>query len=409
MKADARRKRLDFVSGGISFILQVEIVPSNIFLGKCEPAMPKMIRLMCLMLLLIISMATMPAFGQSGAPENSTSQKLILNIYLDKTGKALVTGYVQDIHDLPFLNDSQYRYENDTLQLYALTDSLTRKDGNVWNLEFTSHGYFDDYHTTFYLPSDLMLKKINSTPGLNYLLSTSNQSMVADFQGFEVLDPSVIIEYQQPLQQEANGGMQGNTLPILGIIFLLALVSAFVIFTKKRKNGSQNDSQIAPSSASLETGEAIKAGPFTESEKISSPEQIEPEQVEEPVYETDRSEEDPTLAKPSEQENTAEDMESALIDPASKGPAERDIEVTKEMAAVMETLTPRERIILQALIEAGGRTTQAELRYRTGTPKSSLSGILSSLERRKLIIKKEWGRTNVIELSESFFPRNNRM
>jgi len=372
--------------------------------------MPKMIRLMCLMLLLIISMAKMPAFGQSGTLENSTSQKLILNIYLDKTGKALVTGYVQDIHDLPFLNDSQYRYENDTLQLYALTDSLTRKDGNVWNLEFTSYGYFDDYHTTFYLPSDLMLKKINSTPGLNYLLSTSNQSMVADFQGFEVLDPSVIIEYQQPLQQEANGGMQGNTLPILGIIFLLALVSAFVIFTKKRKNDSQNDSQIAPSSASLETGEAIKAGPFTESEKISSPEQIEPEQVEEPVYETDRSEDDPTLAKPSEQENTAEDMESALIDPAaSKGPVERDIVVTKEMAAVMETLTLRERVILQALIEAGGRTTQAELRYRTGTPKSSLSGILSSLERRKLIIKKEWGRTNVIELSEGFFPRNNRM
>ena len=368
--------------------------------------MPKMIRLMSLMLLLIISMSAISTFGMSATPENSTFQKLILNIYLDKTGKALVTGYVQDIRDHPFLNDSQYRYENDTLQLYALTDSLTRKNGNVWNLELASYGYFDDYHTTFYLPSDLMLKNINSTPGLDYLLSASNQSIIADFQGFEVLDPSVVIEYQQPLQQETNAGSQGNPRLVLGIIFLLTLASAFVFFTKRRKKSSK----IEPSSANLETGEAGKAGPFMERERISSPEQIEPEQVEEPAYETDRSEYDPTSAKPSEQENTDEDMESALTDPAaSKDIIEKDIEVTKEMSAVMETLTPRERIVLQALIEAGGRTTQAELRYKTGTPKSSLSGILSSLERRKLIIKKEWGRTNVIELSESFFPRNNRM
>jgi uncharacterized membrane protein len=366
--------------------------------------MPKMIRLMSLMLLLIIPMSAISAFDMSAIPENSTSQKLILNIYLDKTGKALVTGYVQDIRDHPFLNDSQYRYENDTLQLYALTDSLTRKNGNVWNLELVSYGYFDDYHTTFYLPSDLMLKNINSTPGLDYLLSASNQSIVADFQGFEVLDPSVLIEYQQPLQQETNGGSQGNSRLVLAIIFLITLASAFVFFTKRRKS-----SKIEPSSANLETGEAAKSGPFMESERISSPEQIEPEQVEEPAYETDRSEYDPTSAKISEQENTDEDMESALTDPAaSKDIIEKDIEITKEMAAVMETLTPRERAILQALIEAGGRTTQAELRYKTGTPKSSLSGILSSLERRKLIIKKEWGRTNVIELSESFISRDNR-
>jgi uncharacterized membrane protein len=368
--------------------------------------MPKMIRLMSLMLLPIISMSAISAFGASAIPENSAYQKLILNIYLDKTGKALVTGYVQDIRNLPFLNNSQYSYENDTLQLYALTDSLTRKNGNVWNLELASYGYFDNYHTTFYLPSDLMLKSINSTPGLDHLLSASNQSIIADFQGFEVLDPSVVIEYQQPLQQETNAGIQSNPRLVLGIIFLLTLASAFVFFMKRRKKSSK----IEPSSAILETNEAAKAGPFIESEMISSPEQIEPEHMEEPAFETDRHEYDPTSAKASELENTDEDMESALTDPAvSKDIIEKEIEVTKEMAAVMETLTPRERIILQALIEAGGRTTQAELRYKTGTPKSSLSGILSSLERRKLIIKKEWGRTNIIELSESSVSRNNRL
>ncbi len=86
----------------------------------------------------------------------------------------------------------------------------------------------------------------------------------------------------------------------------------------------------------------------------------------------------------------------------------KEVEVSSEMAAVMETLTARERAILQALIEAGGRMTQADLRYETGTPKSSLSGILLSLERRKIVIKKEWGRTNVIELSEWFLAKKER-
>ena len=119
-------------------ILQVKIVLSKIFSGKCEIAMHKMIRSMSLLLLLIILLSSMSAFGQNVIQENSISQKLALNIYLDKTGKALVTGYVQDIRDLPFLGDSQYRYENETLQLYALTDSITKKNGNIWNLEFSS-------------------------------------------------------------------------------------------------------------------------------------------------------------------------------------------------------------------------------------------------------------------------------
>ena len=91
---------------------------------------------------------------------------------------------------------------------------------------------------------------------------------------------------------------------------------------------------------------------------------------------------------------------------AADGTAKKEIEVSSEIAAVIETLTPRERTIIQALIDAGGKMTQADLRYETRTPKSSLSGILLSLERRKLITKKEWGRTNVIELSEWFLSKN---
>jgi uncharacterized membrane protein len=93
--------------------------------------------------------------------------------------------------------------------------------------------------------------------------------------------------------------------------------------------------------------------------------------------------------------------------PPMQSPAEK-IEVSSEMSAVMETLTPRERAILQVLIDRGGRSTQADLRYETRTPKSSLTGIIYSLERRKLVTKKEWGRTNVIELSEWFLSKKGK-
>jgi LPXTG-motif cell wall-anchored protein len=81
------------------------------------------------------------------------------------------------------------------------------------------------------------------------------------------------------------------------------------------------------------------------------------------------------------------------------------IEITSEMAAVMETLTTRERAVLSTLIEHNGKMNQADIRYETSIPKSSLTGILLSLERRKLIIKKEKGRTNSIELSGWFLSK----
>lgn len=50
--------------------------------------------------------------------------------------------------------------------------------------------------------------------------------------------------------------------------------------------------------------------------------------------------------------------------------------------------------------------TQAEMIYETGSPKSSLAMTQISLEKRRLITKREWSRTNVIELSEWFFSRD---
>jgi uncharacterized membrane protein len=338
------------------------------------------------MLLLAFFAAVFLAFGQTAPNEG---QKLILNVYLDDTGKALVTGYAQDPSSLLFLNESQYRYENDTSQLYALTNSLTRKEGDLWTLRFASRGYYDDYHVTFYLPGNLLLKKINSTSGLEYFISTSNQSMVADFQGYEIQYPAVTIEYQQPLVAGSSSPDYSNLL--LGLIILLAAVSALALIARKRR------SLLPPPPArGTEIPPPVKDEALA-TEKVLAAEGALAEGTAEPVESPPESGQD----KGPEAEDAQIDSSSSTdLSPQQAG--RKEIDVSSEMAAVMETLTPRERAILKALIAAGGRMTQADLRYETGTPKSSLSGILLSLERRKLIVKKEWGRTNVIELSDWF-------
>jgi uncharacterized membrane protein len=87
---------------------------------------------------------------------------------------------------------------------------------------------------------------------------------------------------------------------------------------------------------------------------------------------------------------------------------EAGIELTCEISAVMDTLTDKEQSVLRALLLRGGTMTQTEIRYETDISKSSLSGILTSMEKRKIITKRESGRTNVIELSERFLNTKER-
>ncbi|HQN31527.1 MAG TPA: hypothetical protein PKX20_10415, partial [Methanothrix soehngenii] len=100
--------------------------------------------------------------------------------------------------------------------------------------------------------------------------------------------------------------------------------------------------------------------------------------------------------------------ETAANEPGAGWEGKQRIQLSREMEAVIQTLTHREQAVISTLVEHGGRMTQAEIRYETKTPKSSLTGILISLERRKLVTKKEWGRTNIIELSEWFLSQRER-
>jgi len=302
--------------------------------------------------IIVIIAVTTSAVGSNGddfyVPFNDTESyfnQLILDIYVDETGKTLVTGYVDDIEGLPFLQTAEYLYENDTQQLYALTNALTWKYGDTWTLNFTTAAYYTDYHTIFYLPADVRLGRINSPAGLDYLVSASNDSFVIDMQGYDVGSPSVTIEYLQPLTEtegadtvmNGNDSDNGYSLGYLPLVIALFVISVALIIA---------------------------------------------------VFKLKRREEDTTRHHAEE--------------PQAK---EGGIGKTPEMARIMETLTERERAIVNALIKHNGEMTQVDLRYETEIPKSSLTGILRTLERRQIIKKKEWGRTNVIELSDWFLSK----
>jgi uncharacterized membrane protein len=311
-------------------------------------------KLSLLQLLIVIIVATTPVAGYSSgydyyAVNESYFKQLILNIYVDDAGKAVVMGYVEDedIDSLTFLKTAEYLYENDTKQLYALTNALTSKYDENWEINFTTGTYYREYHTIFYLPGDVRLGKITCSEGLGYFVTVSNESFVIDVQGYDVANPLTTIEYQQPFKEPGDAGSGSS----FGYLYFILIIIALAALT-------------------LALGIA--------------------------------------LARMKRRED-ARDQEAAAKADADADKAKRgELELSSEMARVMETLTDRERAIVNALIKHNGEITQADLRYETGIPKSSLTGILRSLERRKLINKKEWGRTNVIELSNWFLSNKER-
>jgi hypothetical protein len=376
-----------------------------------------MTRSLYLAIVLLFSVAFATDFlsvsGEEVSPEEAS--RLVLNVYLDGTGKALVTGYAENPEGLPFLNSSQYSYENETRQLYALTNALTRKDGEIWTILFESSGYYEDYRVTFYLPSDFTVKNVSSSNGLEHLFSASNDSLALDFQGYDVLDPVAGIEYQQPLEASSPQRPPPPLLLPLSLLLILAAgaATAFIWHYRGRppregvlsgadsKMGNYVEDAREKNASSGEIGRPDGISPETATEApdntiagmeiLSSPQK---DQAHEdgPSFELkafedgDTDEGAVTEADEKSGEEVYEEADEegsatkAGIPPMST--TSEKVEISSEMSAVMETLTPRERAVLQALIDRGGRSTQADLRYETRTPKSSLTGIIYSLERR---------------------------
>lgn len=355
----------------------------------------------------------------------SYSNNMVLNVYINDAGRALVTGYVDSIDGLSFLKASQYQYDKGTKQLYALTNSLTYKSGDDWEARIQSQGDYGEYHSIFYMPASVVISKINSTPGLEYLVSASNESFVVDLHGYDIKNPDVTIDYQVPLSGgAADSGSQSNSYLLPGLAILgLGIVSASAIlwFRQGRKQTTAEAALCVADSGSRAQENAVDepGRPCNGSNQADIPDILGPEGctlteereaaeescITEVAYVESKPEESPS----SETEDQF-DAENAGVEESIpiSAPVNPSIEITSEMAAVMETLTSRERAVMTALIGRSGKMTQADIRYETRIPKSSLTGIILSLERRKLIIKKEWGRTNIIELSEWFLSKRER-
>ena len=373
-----------------------------------------------------------------GMQNNSFEDSLILNVYLDPAGKALVTGYADNITGLDFLPISEYQFENDTNQLFALTNSLTTKNSDIWTLRIDVRGLYENYRITFYLPGDMRLRHINVSSGLEYHLLASNDSLVADVQGYEVRDPSISIQYQQPLAagsasfppSAVPSGYPGTDINLIILLigaFLIAMGSALaVVFWRQRihplqsaplMDGNKPEDPDAGSFSPLtfhddESRDEDRVSKSQPSSRVESRAGLFPTIPADAIADAPVCRpEDGGAPSPSNEASTLSTPKEGTLgekkDEKGKNETGR-IELSQEMKAVIQTLTSREQAVIMTLIDHGGRMTQAEIRYETRTPKSSLTGILISLVRKKLVTKKEWGRTNMIELSEWFLSQRER-
>lgn len=338
-------------------------------------------------------MAFSTSSGLDGPDDSEISNHLILSIYVDNSGKALINGYVDDPKSLAILrskSSSEYTYDNSSRELYALTGALTSKSRNNWTIEFESTGSYDEYLVMLYLPENARLKGVECSSGIDHLVSASNESFIIECHGSGIIDPTVLLEYIIPLAEspradgnESGDGYAGDSYKAIALLFLLAAGLCLLAFMLRSRHASVNATERT------ETGKAIESptAPAPDSSHLSVP----LKQNNDPGWQS--------LLRD-------EKIESCASNPDKK--QREAIELAGEISVVMDTLTDKEKSILRVLLKHGGAMTQIEIRHELDMSKSSLSGILTSMERRKLITKQEKGRTNVIELSEWFLNHYGR-
>jgi DNA-binding HxlR family transcriptional regulator len=253
---------------------------------------------------------------------------------------------------MSFLDLAQFTYDNGTNQLYAVTDMLTTKSAGIWHFNFSSGGYYSDYVVTFFLPAGSEVLRFETSHGLNYQIQVLNDSLALTVEGFRIASPEIEIEYKQPLDTPGKTESDSNSWLSFTMLLVIVAISATVVMLIVRfKRTSNLEKKEMP-----ETGH--RAGPEAEPET-------------EPVA----------------------------------APKTNEITLTSEMEKVIDTLSDNEKAIINLLLRKGGSVTQADIRYETGIPKSSLSGIINVLKRKNIIKKREYGKTNIIELSEWFLLR----
>ena len=285
-----------------------------------------------------------------------SEEQILLDGYVDLSGNVLLTGYAtpESLYYMSFLYGMNYSFDNNSNQLYAVTDSLTSKNADTWTLNFSLDGYYSDYSVTFYLPTGSQITKFDIQPQLNYQVQVKEDSLILSVHGYRTISPWIRVDYKLP-PGEVQGQQNSLITSPASILFILLIVAGSVFAFYKYK---------------------IYKG-------IATPQ-------------NDDSIDQKTEKKPETEPKTI----------PAKIPERVEIRITGEMQKVIDTLSDKEKAIILLLIRKGGSATQADIRYEVEIPKSSLTGIINALNRKNIIKKREYGRTNIIELSEWFLSEN---
>ena len=198
-----------------------------------------------LLSILFIPITIGTAFSQDSPDDSEILNQLVLNVYIDDGGRALINGYVDDPGSLAFLNSSEYTYEDDSRQLYAITSALTSKSRDNWTVSFESEGSYDEYQVMLYLPANAKLKRVDCSLGLDYLVYAANESVIVEVQGYDLKDPAVNIEYILPLAEVpraetdiVTGADVGYSYTTIALFILLAAGSGILIFLLRSRSVS---------------------------------------------------------------------------------------------------------------------------------------------------------------------------
>lgn len=295
-------------------------------------------------LFLLIILITTSAHAQETITEPQISEEqILLNGYVDTSGKVLLTGYAtpESLSYMPFLNGTQFTFDNNTNQLYSVIDALTSKKADTWSLNFSLDGYYSDYSVTFYLPPGSEITRVEIQPELNYQIQVKEDSLALSVDGYRVVSPWIKVDYKLPTDVPVQSTSQITSLLSISLIIVLIAGVGFVFYRYRMHKGT-----------------------FIPENKKSN------------------------------------DQEKKVI--LETIPETKEISITGEMQKVIDTLSDKEKAIILLLLRNGGSATQADIRSEIGIPKSSLTGIINALKRKNIIKKRESGRTNIIELSSWF-------
>lgn len=163
------------------------------------------IKMVALLAITLSAAAIFPGFALATDPTAQPSENashsapdIFLDIYLDEgaLSRSLISGYLYDPDILVLPVDAQVSFDNQTGQIFVLTDSLIESDGMDRTVKMDASNYIDRLQLSFFLPPSAGLTEIIVSQGLSYLLSEDNGAPMLEVHGFEVEDPYISISYQ---------------------------------------------------------------------------------------------------------------------------------------------------------------------------------------------------------------------